>query len=119
MTPHEEVPNRDLALDDAGRNRPQVHCPLISNSAVRVNSIARTLEHARRRELTLLEVLKRQELAYSRRNKDILVELATRNYETNTDKAPSLHHLQVIKRTFHELSSRTMGQSVRRIFPSS
>ena len=97
---------------------PQVHVLLISNTTVRVNSIARTLEHARRSQLPLLEVLKLQELAYSGKNRNKMLELATQNYESNTDKAPSQHHLQVIKRTFQELSSRTMGQSIRRIFPS-
>ena len=47
-----------------------------------------------------------------------MVELATHNYEINTDKAPSQHHLRVIKRTFQELSSRTMGQSIRSICPN-
>ena len=89
VTPHEEGPNRDLALDDAGRNVPQVHSLLISNTRVRVDSIARTLEHARRSQLPLLEVLKLQELAYSGKNKDKMVELATQNYKSNTDKAHS------------------------------
>ena len=71
---------------------PQVHGLLISNTTVRVNSIARTLEHARRSQLPLREVLKLHELAYSGKNKDKMVELATQNYESNTDKAPSQHH---------------------------
>ena len=100
VTPHEQVPNPDLALDDAGRNVPQVHCPLISNTTVRIASIARTLEHARLNLLHLLEVLKLQELAFSGKNKDKMVELATQNYESNTDKATSQHHIHVIKRTF-------------------
>ena len=59
-----------------------------------------------------------QELTYSGKNKDIMIELAVRNYENNTDNKPSQHHRRVIKRTFQELSSRTMGQSVRIIFPN-
>ena len=42
----------------------------------------------------MLEVWKLQELTYSGKNKDKMVELAVRNNETNTDKAPSRHHLQ-------------------------
>ena len=120
MTLHEDVPSRDLALDDAGRGVPShIHGLLVSNATVKTNSIARTLEHARRSQLTLPEAFKLQELTYSGKNKDIMVEVAVRNYENNTDKKPSQHHLRVIKRTFQELSSRTMGQSVRRISPTS
>ena len=84
-----------------------------------IASIARTIEHARRNQLHLLEVLKLQELAFSGKSKDNMVELASQNYESNTDKAPSQHHIHVIKRTFQELSSRTMGLSIRRILPTS
>ena len=63
-------------------------------------SIAKTIEHARRNQLHLLEVLKLQELVFSGKSKDKMVKLATQNYESNTDKVPSQHHIDVIKRTF-------------------
>ena len=61
-------------------------------------SIANTIEHARRNQLHLLEVLKLQELAFSGKKKDKMVKMANKNDESNTDKAPSQHHIHVIKK---------------------
>ena len=110
VTPHEDVPNQDLALDDAGRHVPQIHCPLISKTSAIMARIAKTIEHARGNQLHLLEVLKLQELAFSGKNKDKMIKLAIQNYESNTDKAPSQHRIRAVVKTFQELSSRTIGQ---------